>query len=448
MLVVDADLQSKGRIHMARRKTGSRRANGEGTKIYMRKDGRPECKYTIQTVDGPKRKTLTGKKGESREDLASRLRKILVDTDGRIVDDSENLTVAEYLERWLEDSVRDNVTHRTESNYRLMVRGHIVPAFGTVKLARLTPVRLQGLYRRLQDEDKHATARYVHATLHRALGQALRWGIVDRNPAELVTPPLQRKSEVAALTRDEAERLLREARESGDRLEALYVLAIHTGMRQGEMLGLRWTDIDLSGDAPSLRVARQLQRSREGGGLVFTQTKTKKGRYVSLGPTVVAALRRHWAYQTQEKLHAGALYEDQGLVFASEIGTPLEASNMVRRSFKPLLRRAGLPRIRFQDLRHTCATLLLISGVHPKFVQELLGHSSISVTLDIYSHMLPAMGAVAQEAMERTLAPQEEAHDAPGDAPFTASLELLQTEESDEPPEAPRGGGEQRRETS
>ena len=181
---------------------------------------------------------------------------------------------------------------------------------------------------------------------------------------------------------------------------------------------------------------------------MFTQTKTKKGRHVGLGPTVVAALRRHWARQTQEKLDTGPLYEDLGLVFASEIGTPLEASNMVRRSFKPLLQRAGLPRIRFHDLRHTCATLLLISGVHPKFVQELLGHSSISVTLDIYSHMLPVMGAVAQEAMERTLAHDEEAHEAPGDAPFAAPLELPQTGKSDKPLEAPRGGGEQRRETS
>lgn len=427
---------------MARRKT--RRANGEGTKVYVRKDGRPETKYTVQTVAGPRRRTLTGKKGQSKEDLAAELRKILVAADGRVFDDSENVTVAEYLERWLKDSVRDNVTHRTEANYRLMVRRHIVPAFGAVKLAKLTPGRVQSLYRVLQDGGKHATARYVHATLHRALGQAMRWGMVARNPAALVTPPRHKRSEVSALTREEAERLLREARESGDRLEALYVLAVHTGMRQGEMLGLRWTDVDLSGDAPSLRVARQLQRARGGGGLVFAQTKTKKGRHVTLGPTVASALRQHWARQAQEKLGAGPLYEDRGLVFTTEIGTPLEASNVVRRSFKPLLRRAGLPDIRFHDLRHTCATLLLGGGVHPKFVQELLGHSSISVTLDTYSHMLPAMGAVAQQAMERTLAPREE--EALGTQPVTPR-KLPQREVPDPSYEASRESREQRSET-
>lgn len=391
---------------MARSRT--RRANGEGTKVYVRKDGRPECKYTVQTVNGPRRKTLTGKRGESKEDLAARLRRILVSREGAILDDPENLSVAEYLERWLDDSVRDNVTHRTESNYRLMVRRHIVPAFGHVKLARLTPARIQGLYRHLQDEGLHATARYVHSTLHRALGQAMRWGMVDRNPAALVTPPRQEKSEVTALTREETEKLLRAARESGDRLEALYVLAIHTGMRQGELLGLRWSDIDLRGPEPSLRVARQLQRARGGGGFVFTSTKTKKGRHVALGPTVVAALRRHWTGQAQEKLAAGPLYGDQDLVFASLSGTPLEASNMVRRSFKPLLRRAGLPHVRFHDLRHTCATLLFGAGRHPKDVQLLLGHANVSMTLDTYSHAIPGGGALTAAAMERALAPHPE----------------------------------------
>ena len=393
---------------MARRKTGSRRANGEGTRIYIRKDGRPECKYTIQMVSGPRRKTLTGKKGESNEDLAARLRKILVEADGRIVDDSENLTVTEYLARWLDDSVRDNVSHRTESNYRLMTRQYIVPAFGTVKLTKLTPARIQSLYRRLQDEGKHATARYVHATLHRALGQALRWGMVTRNPAALVTPPRAKKSEVFALTSEEVEKLFQAARESEDRLEALYILAVHTGMRQGELLGLRWSDIDLGGAEPSLRVARQLQRARDGGGLVFASTKTKKGRHVSLGPTVVAALRRHWSRQAQEKLAAGPLYEDQGLVFASLSGTPLEASNLIRRSFKPLLKRAGLPDIRFHDLRHTCATLLFGEGRHPKDVQLLLGHANVSMTLDTYSHAIPGGGALTAAAMERALAPRLE----------------------------------------
>lgn len=432
---------------MARRKK-SRRANGEGTKIYLRKDGRPECKYTIQTVTGPKRKTLTGKKDESKEDLAARLRKVLVDADGRVFDDSENLTVAEYLERWLDDSVRDNVGHRTESNYRLMTRQHIVPAFGTVKLAKLAPARIQSLYRNLQDEEKHATARYVHATLHRALGQAMRWGLVTRNPAALVTPPRVKKREVTALTREEVERLFRAARESEDRLEALYVLAVLTGMRQGELLGLRWTDIALGSTAPSLRVARQLQRARGGGGLTFAPTKTKKGRHVSLGPTAVAVLRRHWSRQAREKA-AGPLYRDQGLVFASLSGTPLEGSNVNRRSFKPLLERAGLPDIRFHDLRHTCATLLFGQGRHPKDVQLLLGHANVSMTLDTYSHAIPGGGALTAAAMEQALAPDDPPEVEPLDTPEPpATLHEPSEAQNDAPPKTPQDEPEERRETS
>jgi integrase len=198
------------------------------------------------------------------------------------------------------------------------------------------------------------------------------------------------------LSEAEARTFLDTARETGDRFEALYVLAITTGLRRGELLGLRWDDADLN--RGTLRVGRALVR--EGGRHVVGETKTKRGRRrVNLTPRTVATLKAHRRRQLEHRVRLANLYEDYGLIFASENGTPLNPENLVKRSFKPLLRKAGLPEIRFHDLRHTCATLLLGRGVHPKIVQELLGHDTIAMTLDTYSHYLPSMGDQASGAM-------------------------------------------------
>jgi integrase len=174
------------------------------------------------------------------------------------------------------------------------------------------------------------------------------------------------------------------------------VLAITTGLRRGELLGLRWDDANL--DRGILRVGRGLVR--EGGRHIVGETKTKRGRrQVNLTPRTVAALRSHRKRQVEQRVKLASLYEDHGLIFASQSGTPLNPENLVKRSFKPLLKKAGLPEIRFHDLRHTCATLLLGRGVHPKIVQELLGHATIAMTLDTYSHYLPSMGDQASGAM-------------------------------------------------
>jgi len=174
------------------------------------------------------------------------------------------------------------------------------------------------------------------------------------------------------------------------------VLAITAGLRRGELLGLRWDDADL--DRGTLRVGRALVR--EGGRQVVGETKSKRGRrQVNLTPRTVAALKAHRREQLEQRVKLGNFYEDHGLIFPSAKGTPLNPENLVKRSFKPLLKRAGLPEIRFHDLRHTCATLLLGRGVHPKIVQELLGHATIAMTLDTYSHYLPSMGDQASGAM-------------------------------------------------
>jgi integrase len=371
-----------------------KRGNGEGS-ISRRKGGGWMGQYIVHTADGRKRRTVYGK---TRKEVAKKLNKAVSDREDGLVFAAENLKVGEYLQRWLKDSVEGTVRPRTLSNYQLQVRQHIIPVLGSIKLITLTPAHVQGLYRQKLDAGlAPSSVRYIHAVLHRALKQALRWGLVPRNVTEAVDLPKLVHEEVDALLPEEARAFLEAAR--GDRFEALYVVAVTTGMRRSELLGLRWTDLTLDGVA-TLRVGRQLQRMRDGSGLKFAAPKGSKGRTIRLPARTVETLKAHRARQAEEKLKAGPLYRDAGLVFATEIGTPLEPSNIDRRSFKPLLKKAGLPDMRFHDLRHTCATLLLSERTNPKFVQELLGHADIKLTLGTYSHYLPSMGGQTAAAME------------------------------------------------
>jgi integrase len=214
---------------------------------------------------------------------------------------------------------------------------------------------------------------------------------VPRNAAEAVDPPRPDKKERPTLTLEETRLFLKTAKR--DRFYALYVLAIHTGMRRGELLGLKWGDVDLD------RGVLQIKRALTPRGKSFNQPKSAKGRRrIGLTPESVEALKRHRVAQNEERLRRGRLWQDHGLVFPSQVGTPMHPDNFVKRSFKPLLERAGLPRLAFHDLRHTFASLMLLNREHPKVVQEMIGHSQISTTLDTYSHVLPDM---QEEAVKR-----------------------------------------------
>ncbi len=379
-------------------KISRKRGNGEGS-VYRRNDDRRwVAQWTVETPNGPKVRYRYGK--TQAEAIRKRKEEMKKEANGLVLE-ADRTTVGEFLDRWIEDSVRGNVSPRTFDNYRSQVRRHIKPALGSVKLVKLGAARVQALYRSKLDEGlSPASVRYVHAVLSRALKQAYRWKLVTRNVADDVDPPVPQGKEARPLSPREARTLLQEAR--GDRLEALYALAVTLGLRQGELLGLRWDDVDL--DARKLRVKHQLQRARDGSGLKLVPTKTRKGRSIKLGVSDVSVLEAHRGRQAEEKRRSCGLYEDRNLVFATQIGTPLDASNVVRRSFKPLLRAAGLPDIRFHDLRHTCATLLFGKGLHPKIVQERLGHSSISVTMDVYSAFLPDTQEKAADAMDDLLA--------------------------------------------
>jgi integrase len=232
-----------------------------------------------------------------------------------------------------------------------------------------------------------------------ALDQSVRWGTVPRNVCKATTPPKLDAEEIKPLDAEQARQLLRAA--GGDRFEALYVLAVTAGLRISELLSIRWQDVDLESGGTTLRVRRTNSTAKSGP--VFTTPKNGKGRSIKLTRHAVEALKAHRATQNAERLKAGSLWQDNGLVFCTHGGRPLDSHNVARTSFKPLLERAGLPDIRFHDLRHTCATLLLSRGHHPKLVQELLGHASVALTLDRYSHVLPGMGDQTAAAMEAAL---------------------------------------------
>jgi integrase len=375
-----------------------KRGNGEGS-IYPVKDksGRVigyRGSYWIHTAEGSKRRYLSGKK---REDVADKLAKALSNRADGLVFDGEDLTVGEYLKRWLTDSARGSVRRSTYESYRRQVERYMVPALGRIKLTKLTYMHVQGLYRQMQDRGLSArTVQYTHAVLHRALKQAVRWSMIPRNVCEGVDAPQVRREEMRPLNAEQARGLLRSA--SGERLEAFYVMAVHTGMRPGELLGLRWEDVTLSDEGGTL----QLNRALSDGELATPKTKGSRRR-IRLSAGSAKALKAHRRRQLEEMMHKSALWQDYGLVFPSSVGTPLSHRNVVR-SFKTLLKRADLPSsVRLYDLRHTCATLLLSRNVHPKYVQELLGHASIAQTLDTYSHVIEGMDGGLTDAIDEAL---------------------------------------------
>jgi integrase len=369
----------------------------KGDRITKRKDGLFQGMYTAQTPDGPKRKYIYGRK---YKDVERKLAEAMGDAAKGIYFDDENQTVAQYMERWLEDSARGDLGHRAYHNYRLQIRRHISPAFARLRLSKLTAAHIQSLYAaKLRGGLKPSSVRYIHAVLHRALEQAVRFNLIPFNPAARVDPPKVRQEEITPLDAEQARTLLHAAR--GDRFETLYVLSLTVGLRMGEALGLRWSDTDL--DANTLRVSRQLQRVRDGGGLVFGEPKNASRRTLDLPQRAVEALRSHRKKQMEEQLRAGSEWQDYGLVFASGKGTPLDAQNIVNRYFKPLLKRAELPNIRWHDLRHTYATLLLARGTHPTYVQKSLGHASVQLTLDRYSHWMPSMGRKTADGIDEAL---------------------------------------------
>ena len=373
----------------------AKRANGEGTKIVKVPD-RDLYKARYTDANG-KRRTVYGK---SKGDVREKLTEGLAHRDKGLTYDGDTVPLREHLDRWLETSVKGSVKPITYEAYERMCRVHIKPSnIGKVKLSKLTPGHLQRFYQvKVNEGLAPASVRYMHATLHRALKQAHRWRLVRENVAAATDPPIPQPEEIRPLSAEQVKALLSEAR--GERLEALFVVAVTAGCRIGELSSLQWSDLDM--DSSTLRVRRTLSRAKNGPR--YTTPKNGKGRNIKLTVMAAEALKRHRVRQNAERLQAGADWQDDNLIFCRQDGRPLTRDMVARSNLKPVLKRAGLPEdCTPHQLRHTCATLLLSRGVHPKFVQELLGHATIAQTLDRYSHWIPSMGDQTATAMEAAL---------------------------------------------
>lgn len=310
------------------------------------------------------------------------------------------MTVAEFMDHYL-DMAKTSLRPKVAIQYSGIVRNHILPAIGEMRLVDLRSEHVDRMYKeRLDAGISNRTVRMIHSVLHRAMNKALDMGYLTRNPADGTTPPRLVEKEMSVLTEEEAYQFLITARES--RHCALYHLAIKTGMRQGEILGLMWTDINWR--TGILQVKRQLQRV-DGMGYIFGEPKTKSGRRsIQLGQGTLNALRDHQLAQQQQKLIMGDRWQENNLIFPTTRGTPLDLHNLLK-DFKEVLRKAGLPDIRFHDLRHTAASIMLQRNVPVFTVSKILGHSKPSVTLDIYGHLIPGALAAAAQAMEEALTP-------------------------------------------
>ena len=361
-----------------------KRGNGEGS-IYRRMNGTWAAQYTVWTAEGRKRRSVAGK---TRAEVSRKLTEAMANRGGGLVYEAGKLTVGEYLERWLVDSVKGTVKETTYANYAYIARVHVSPALGRVKLTSLTPAHVRGVYgEKTQSDLSPATVKKMLVVLRKALSQAVSDGLIPRNAADGVKPPRVSApgEEIKPLNSEECATFL--AASHGERLEALYVLAVHCGLREGELLALRWEDADLEAAKPTLLVRRTLTRGEDGRGwVVCASTKSGKGRRVRLTQRAATALKDHRKRQLEERRRLAGLWQDQGLVFAGETGSLLNPSNLRNRSFKRIKARAGVwEDLRFHDLRHMCATLLLNEGVNAKVVSEMLGHTSITITLNTYS---------------------------------------------------------------
>ena len=423
--------------------SGRRRGRGEGS-IVQRTDGRWMARVDLGWADGKRqRKTLYGRTRRKVSDALTRA--LRAAQDGTLLMD-ERQTVGQFLARWLSDVAKPRVRPRTLDTYEAAITHHIVPLLGKRPLAKLTPQDCQTWIATLAEQGVPVgRIRYARVVLRNALHTAIRWRLVTQNVAALVDAPRGVTREIRPLTPEDAKRLIKTAADGP--LEGFVGIALGCGLRLGEALGLQWADVDL--DTGTLRVRQQLQRS---GGDTFARRplltertrlrkllKEEQGdeqrlalqkavrevrgalralktavqlvepkagrskRTIALPAVTISALRSQRVRQLEARLAAGSEWQDQGFVFTTPVGTPLDPSN-INKHFKRLLKAAGLPAIRIHDLRHSCATLLLAQGVDARTIMETLGHSQVSLTLNTYSHVLPALQRAAAAKLDAVLA--------------------------------------------
>lgn len=356
----------------------------------------PEGKRQQQTF------TVRGTKKDAKRELRAALTRI----EGGAYIKPTKLTVGEFLTQWLENYVLTNTSPRTAEGYRVIIQRHLMPNLGAIPLTQLRPSHIQDYYAKALSEGRAGnnsklsarTVRNIHKVLSEALGHGVKWQILVRNVALAIDPPRPNQSEMATFTEEQARLFLEAVVKS--RYRELFTVALYTGMRRSELLGLPWKDVDLY--LAQLSVTQTLHRLSSGG-FIFGKPKTAKSRRtIALPPTACILLRQLKERQIGEWLLLGLKLQDDDLVFSKPDGKPLDPSTITH-TFRKIIKRAGLPSLRFHDLRHTHASLMLKQHVHPKIVSERLGHSSIGITLDTYSHVMPGLQEAAALRFEESL---------------------------------------------
>ena len=362
---------------------------------HIRKRGHRRWEVSVYLGGGKRRWISVRGTRRMAERAAARLEEEA--QSGALVEPTAS-TVGDYLDEWLETRVRLQNAPRTYQDYRYYVQRFLQPSLGHYKLTQLRPMHLQGLYVKLRQQGLTRTVDYVHQVMRKALNDAVQLQLVARNPALAARPPRSRSHPVDIPSVELVRSALAAIR--GTEVELPVRLAVTTGVRPGELVALRWRDLDLATGRAQVR--QTLQRIA-GEGLVFAPTKTHRStRTIALDAHVVEQLTQHRASQADRRRELGPLYNDHDLVFAQADGRPIEPNVMLHR-FQRVLRRAGLPTLRIKDLRHVHASIMLSEGVHPRVVQEQLGHASITLTLDTYSHVMPGIQAEAVQRVGKVL---------------------------------------------
>ena len=335
----------------------------------------------------------------TKKDAEKRLSELLSQLDNGIYVQPKKTTLADFLEMWLNEYAKNNLSPRGFERYSGIIRKHLIPDLGKVTLTQLKPEHLQKHYAaKLNDGLSSRTVRYHHALIHVALQTAVKWGLVSRNVADAVDPPRIRRNEMQTWDQDDVNRFLEGVKDSP--YYALFYTALFTGMRRSELLALRWQDVDCI--YCQIYVNRSLHQLKNGS-FIFTQPKSaKSSRTIALTPSTILMLREYQEKQKLEREMLGTSLADGDLVFSNVEGKPLRP-NTVTRAWTTLAARCGLKVIRLHDARHTHASLMLKQGIHPKVVQERLGHSSIQMTIDTYSHVAPGIQEAAAKRFDEIL---------------------------------------------
>ena len=372
----------------------TRRTAGEGM-IRQRPNGLWEARYTA--ADGRTHSIYR----KTRREASDKLRAAIADRDKGLRPVDQRLTTGAYLDDWLVHHVKPNVRATTYTSYEGIVRLYHKPALGRIALARLEPEDVQRMLaavsaKGVRGDLSPTTVRYCYSVLRIALGRALKLGRVHRNVATLIDAPAKVRTELQPFSAEQVRGFLSTL--TTDRRGVLYLTALGTGLRQGELLGLQWADLDL--DGRRLMVRHTLQRGT--GKLVEPKTDRAR-RNVSLPVYVTDAIREHRRRQLEDRLAAGDRWRDRDLVFTTALGRPLDPRNVLR-AYHAALAAAGLPRQPFHHLRHACATLLLESGEELANVSKILGHADLGTTADLYAHLTPGIARRAADRMDSILA--------------------------------------------